>query len=77
MLIDLIDDGTGANGNAVLRIQYSDGSAGILGIGCHGPGAVGGIKEGVIATKSFVTYWTGQAPVAGVDANRTSFHLIR
>jgi hypothetical protein len=77
VLIDLIDDGTRANGNAVLRIQYSDGSAGILGIGCHGPGALGGIEEGVIATKGFVTYWTAQAPVNGVDANRTIFHLIR
>jgi len=73
----MIDDGERSNGNAVLRIQYSDGSGGILGIGCHGPGAPDGIEEGVIATKNFVTYWTGQAPVAGVDANRTTFHLIR
>jgi hypothetical protein len=76
-LIDLIDEGARANGNAVLRIQYSDGSTGILGIGCHGPGAPDGIEEGVIATKGFVTYWTGQTPLPGVDANRTNFHLIR
>jgi hypothetical protein len=78
--IDNIDDGTRANGNAVLRIRYSDGSEGILGIGCHGPGADPGIEEGVIATKSRpspVTYWTGQAPVPGVNANRTVFHLMR
>src|SRR5216684_6180764 len=31
---DLIDTG-GANGNAILRIQYSDGSEGTLGVGCH------------------------------------------
>lgn len=74
-LIDLIDDGTRANGNAVLRIEYSDGSAGVLNIGCHGPGAPDGILEGVIATKNFVTYWDGQAPLPDIDANRTNFHL--
>lgn len=74
-LIDLIDDGPRANGNAVLRIQYSDGSEGVLGVGCHGSGAPRGIEEGVIATKGFVTYWTGQVPMPGVDANRTVFHI--
>src|SRR5712691_10295388 len=71
---DLIDTG-GANGNAILRIQYSDGSEGVLGVGCHGPGAPAGIQEGVIATKNFVTYWTAQSPPPGVNANRTSFHV--
>lgn len=73
--IDLIDDGISANGNAVLRIRYSDGSEGILGIGCEGPGPNIGILEGVIATKDHVTYWDAQAPVGGVDANRTLFHI--
>src|SRR5712692_6407412 len=62
----------GANGNAILRIQYSDGSEGILGVGCHGPGAPSGILEGVIATKNFVTYWTAAVPLPGVNANRTA-----
>ena len=75
-LIDLIGDtNERANGNAVLRIQYSDGSQGTLGIGCHGPGAPDGIVEGVIATKGYVTYWAAQPPVDGVDANRTLFHV--
>jgi hypothetical protein len=73
--IDLIDDGTRANGNAVLRIAYDDGSEGVLGVGCHGPGAPDGIVEGVIATKNFVTYWDAQAPMGVVDANRTLFHV--
>lgn len=73
-IVDLIGSG-GANGNAILTIQYSDGSDGILGVGCHGPGAPVGIQEGVIATKEFVTYWTRQAPLPGVNANRTSFHI--
>jgi hypothetical protein len=76
VLTDLIGPNA-ANGNAVLAIQYSDGSNGILGIGCHGPGADPGIVEGVIATKGFVTYWDGGDTVPGVDANRTSFHILR
>ena len=74
--IDLIGDvNERANGTAVLRIEYSDGSQGTLGVGCHGPGAPAGIQEGVIATKGFVTYWTGEVPVGGVDKNRTIFHV--
>jgi len=68
-------DGTAANGNAVLRIRYSDGGEGVFGIGCEGPGPGIGILEGVIATKDHVTYWDAQAPMAGVDANRTLFHI--
>ncbi len=76
-LIDLIGDTNerAANGTAVLRIEYSDGSQGTLGIGCHGPGAPNGILEGVIATKGFVTYWNGELPTPGVDKNRTVFHV--
>jgi hypothetical protein len=64
-----------ANGTAVLRIAYSDGSQGVLTVGCHGPGAPPGIFEGVAATKGYKTYYTVQAPAAGVDANRTIFHV--
>ena len=66
-----------ANGTAVLRIQYSDGSQGVLTVGCHGPGAPPGIFEGIATTKGFKTYYDVQAPVAGVDANRTIFHVSR
>ena len=75
VLNDLIGPNA-ANGNVVLRIQYSDGSTGTLGVGCHGPGADNGIVEGVIATKGFETYWDAAAPAANVDANRTSFHIV-
>jgi hypothetical protein len=74
ILNDLIGPNA-ANGSAVLRIRYSDGNEGILGIGCHGPGAHAGIVEGVIATKGFVTYWDAAVPVAGVNENRTVFHI--
>ena len=70
------DEAERANGNAILRIEYSDGSRGTLGIGCHGPGAPDGIVEGVIATKDYVTYWDAEAPGAlTVDKNRTLFHV--
>ena len=66
-----------ANGTAILVIDYSDGSLGTLGVGCHGPGAPAGIEEGVIATKGYMTYWTGVVPTANVNANRTIFHVRR
>ena len=67
-----------ANGNAVLLIEYDDGTEGILGIGCHGPGAPNGIFEGVIASKGHVTYWNGVLPPGpAVDQNRTIFHILR
>ena len=75
--IDLIGNtNQRANGSAVLRIEYLDGSQGTLLVGCHGPGAPNGIFEGIVATKSFVTYWANQAPVPGVNANRTIFHVM-
>jgi len=79
--IDHIDDNSPrANGNAILRIAYSDGSEGTLGVGCEGPAAPEGIQEGVIATKGYVTYWTREAPFplsAMIDKDRTTFHLLR
>jgi hypothetical protein len=64
-----------ANGTAVLRIAYSDGSQGVLSVGCHGPGAPPGIYEGIATTKGYKTYYIVDAPAANVDANRTIFHV--
>jgi len=64
-----------ANGTAVLRIAYSDGSQGVLTVGCHGPGAPPGIIEGIAATKGYKTYYETEEPKPGVDANRTLFHV--
>jgi hypothetical protein len=77
VIIDNIGDANNkaANGTAVFRIQYSDGSQGVLTVGCHGPGAPPGIFEGIATTKGFKTYYSVQPPVGGVDANRTSFHV--
>jgi hypothetical protein len=74
-LTDNIDDGQRANGTAVLKIDFSDGSDGVLTVGCHGPGAPDGIFEGIATTKGYKTYYTVQPPTNGVDANRTIFHV--
>jgi hypothetical protein len=66
--IDNIGEGTKANGTAVLEIAFSDGSTGVLTVGCHGPGAPPGIFEGIATTKGYKTYYTVQAPAGGVDA---------
>ena len=73
--IDNIDHGTRVNGTAVLRITFSDGSRGVLTIGCHGPGAPPGIFEGIATTKGYTTYYNVPDPVPGVDAGRTNFHV--
>jgi hypothetical protein len=73
--IDNIDEGTKANGVSVLEIAFSDGSTGVLTVGCHGPGAPPGIFEGIATTKGFKTYYNVPAPVGGVDAGRTLFHV--
>jgi hypothetical protein len=75
LFIENIDDGTRANGTAVLRVAFDDGSQGVLTIGCHGPGAPPGIFEGIATTKGFKTYYDVQPPTSGVDANRTIFHV--
>lgn len=72
---DNIDPGTRTNGTAVLRIEYNDGSRGVLTVGCHGPGAPDEIFEGIATTKGYKTYYNVQPPSAGVDANRTIFHV--
>ncbi len=65
-------------GLAILRVEFSDGSHGVLVVSCHAPiGSDPAIFEGITVSKSFVDYWNRQAPVAGVDANRTIFSIIR
>jgi len=63
-------------GLAVLRIRYSDGKQGILVVSCHVGDSPNTIFEGITATKGFVGYWRNLAPAAGVDANRTAFHVV-
>ena len=67
-------------GLAVLRIEYSDGSHGILVISCHGAGTPDTVFEGITASKDFVDYWN-RVPPSGTptdpNANRTAFHLVK
>ena len=74
-LVDNIDHGTRVNGTAVLTIAFSDGSEGVLTIGCHGTGAPPGIFEGIATTKGYTTYYEVPDVVPGVDAGRTNFHV--
>jgi hypothetical protein len=87
-LDDDIGDGTLTDnraGLAFLSIEYSDGSSGILVVSCHlnggpnfttNPAAPATVFEGITASKNFVDYWNREAPVAGVDADRTLFHIL-
>jgi len=72
---DNIDDGQPSAGLAVLRVSYSDGARGILVVSCHLGGTPDSVFEGITASKGFVDYWNREAPVAGVNANRTLFHV--
>ncbi len=77
-LNDQIGNRTNASsGLLVLRISYNDGSKGSLVVSCDLPvGTPPGIFEGITATKGFVGFWNNEAPVGGVDANRTLFHVV-
>ena len=67
------------SGLAVLRIEYSDGSHGILVVSCHGAGTPDSVFEGITASKDFVDFWNREAPSGtptGANANRTAFHVV-
>ena len=67
------------SGLAVLRIEYSDGSHGILVVSCHGAGTPDSVFEGITASKDFVDFWNRAAPSGtptGANANRTAFHVV-
>jgi hypothetical protein len=73
---DLIGDiAETSAGLAVLTVEYSDGERGILVVSCHLGGTPNSVFEGVNASKGFVHYYDNVAPLPGVDANRTLFHV--
>ena len=77
VIIDAIGnpDETSA-GLAVLRIQYDDGSRGILVVNCTLQGSPATIPEGISATKGFVDYFDVQLPAMPFEnENRTIFHV--
>jgi hypothetical protein len=64
-----------STGVAVLRIAYSDGDRGILLVSCESYLSPASAFEGITATKGLTDYKSPVPPVAGVDANRTLFHV--
>jgi hypothetical protein len=74
--VDLIGNVADARaGLATLRISYSDGSKGVLVISCHLTGTPDSVFEGITVSKGFTDFWNRVAPVAGVNAGRTAFHV--
>src|SRR5712664_1151679 len=57
-------------GLAVLRVEYSDGSAGTMTISCRISGVQPGRIEGVTASKGFVDFWNPTLP------GRNVFHVL-
>ena len=67
-------------GLAVLTIEYSDGSEGVLTVSCNLPTTPADIAatifEGVTVSKDFVVFWDRDEPASGVDADRTLYHVV-
>jgi hypothetical protein len=73
---DAIDNVAEAHaGLAVMRVEFSDGSHGVLTVSCHFNGTPASVFEGITMSKGYVDYWNRAAPVGGVNANRTAFHV--
>jgi hypothetical protein len=64
-------------GLAKLRVRYSNGQAGVLTVSCHLVGSPDCIFEGITATMRYEDFTFPEAPAAGVEGNRTLFHIIR
>jgi hypothetical protein len=59
-----------------LRVQYSDGMVGTLDVSCRLAGSPGDMAEGVSVSKGTILYDDDEEPAAGVDGNRTLFHVL-
>jgi len=64
-------------GRLTVAIAFDDGSEGVLELGCRLPGSPASVMEGITATKGYVTFWNHEEPIAGVQGNRTLFHVLR
>jgi hypothetical protein len=83
-LVDAVDDVAKAHsGLAVLRVEFSDGSHGVLTVSSHFPSTPVTVFAGIRVSKGYVDYWNGFAPVPGgcmagvpnCPGNRTVFHV--
>jgi hypothetical protein len=77
VLVDTIDSAAEAHpGLAVLRIEFSDGSHGVLTVSCNLINTPPSVFEGITVSKDFVDYWNrafGLSPAANPDV--TLFHI--
>jgi hypothetical protein len=71
----IADPGTAGAGLAVLPIHFSDGQEGFLVVSGQLLGTPPAVGEGITVMKGVVHYFNREPPVAGVDANRTMFHI--
>lgn len=70
------DRANAAAGLVFLNIAYSNGMQGVLTVSCHLVGTPNTVFEGIRTSMGFVDFWNGTAPVDGVNANRTLFHVM-
>lgn len=64
-------------GLAELEVEFSDKTAGIFVVSCHLTGTPDYVFEGIVISKGAGFFWNREAPAAGVDANRTLFHVMK
>lgn len=68
-------DGLKSPGLAVLKINYDDGTEGVLTVSCRQAGTPASVFEGIAASKESVAYYRNIEPVPGASPNRTLFHI--
>jgi hypothetical protein len=64
-------------GLAKLRLRYSNGQTGVLTVSCHLAGTPDCVFEGITASMRYEDFTFPEAPAAGVEGNRTIFHVVR
>lgn len=71
------DKGTPSSGVATLRVHFDNGRRGTLTVSCHLPAGPtpACIFEGITASMDYEDFWQAEAPVGGVEGDRTVFHI--
>jgi hypothetical protein len=64
-------------GLAKLRVRYSNGQTGVLTVSCHLVGTPDCVFEGITASMRYEDFTFPEPPAAGVEGNRTLFHVVR
>ncbi len=74
--VDMIGPGPGHAGLVTLRVRYSNGMEGVLSVSCHLVGTPNSVFEGITASMGSNGFWMREAPMPGVNADRTVFHFL-